>query len=252
MSKYGIDNVRGGSYVQITLDDQSVKHLQKEFQSANNLCFNCNESGHFVKDCKINPILSIHQNNVIENTLQLNSKSIQNSTESLQNTTNITQMNSNENATNIRQINSNENCKRCGRKGHQISKCYAKTNINGFKLKNKLCERCGRENHKTSKCFAKTHIDGSVLSESDESFDSESSDSDSSLDFKRPCVSCNSTNHSIYECKKNNNDLCYRCGGKDHTKLTCCATHDVNGYPLREHIIGQIGSNISGWIKSFF
>jgi predicted GIY-YIG superfamily endonuclease len=51
MSKYGIDKVRGGSYVEIELSDFHVEALKMEIWSAKGLCTQCGRSGHFVKDC---------------------------------------------------------------------------------------------------------------------------------------------------------------------------------------------------------
>jgi predicted GIY-YIG superfamily endonuclease len=54
MMKYGIEHVRGGSYTKLELDDWMIKSLNHEFISANDICYNCNQSGHFAKDCKFN------------------------------------------------------------------------------------------------------------------------------------------------------------------------------------------------------
>lgn len=51
MSKYGIDNVRGGSFTQIRLTDVEMDFLKKRLVSASDLCFVCNSSEHFSKDC---------------------------------------------------------------------------------------------------------------------------------------------------------------------------------------------------------
>src|SRR6187431_2998919 len=42
MDKYGIDNVRGGSYVTIELSKSSIHHLKLESTSTNDRCFKCN------------------------------------------------------------------------------------------------------------------------------------------------------------------------------------------------------------------
>ncbi len=39
MDKYGIDNVRGGSYTSVNLDDETKSQLLKISNSTNNRCF---------------------------------------------------------------------------------------------------------------------------------------------------------------------------------------------------------------------
>lgn len=51
MDKYGIDNVRGGSYCQIELSTCQKELLNRELQTANDLCWNCGKSGHFISSC---------------------------------------------------------------------------------------------------------------------------------------------------------------------------------------------------------
>jgi len=51
MSTYGIDKVRGGSYVEIKLSEFHMAALHMEIWAANDLCTQCGRSGHFVKDC---------------------------------------------------------------------------------------------------------------------------------------------------------------------------------------------------------
>ena len=48
---YGIDNVRGGSYILPTIDLIIQKMLETEFRTADNVCFNCGQHGHFIKQC---------------------------------------------------------------------------------------------------------------------------------------------------------------------------------------------------------
>jgi len=51
MAKYGIHNVRGGSYVKEVLDIQQVAAIQKELWSVSGACLACGSAVHSVKTC---------------------------------------------------------------------------------------------------------------------------------------------------------------------------------------------------------
>lgn len=51
MSKYGVENVRGGSYVEEELDDFQIEMLNREIWGAKNMCKRCGKPNHFEKDC---------------------------------------------------------------------------------------------------------------------------------------------------------------------------------------------------------
>jgi hypothetical protein len=57
MSSYGIENVRGGSYVKVELDRTQKDFLIKEIRGATNKCNRCGRNGHFVKDCYASTII---------------------------------------------------------------------------------------------------------------------------------------------------------------------------------------------------
>lgn len=133
MDKYGIDNVRGGSYVTMILPEYQLLSLRKESCSSSNKCFKCLKEGHFANQCRASNVVN---DNIINNV--------------------ITRPNG---------------CLRCGRKNHCSIDCFAKTHVNGNYITNlssssdddDVCFRCGREGHWVSDCFAKRHISGKVL-----------------------------------------------------------------------------------------
>lgn len=51
MLKHGIDNVRGGTYTQVILDECKKKVIEFEFRTALDLCFNCGKDTHFKSKC---------------------------------------------------------------------------------------------------------------------------------------------------------------------------------------------------------
>lgn len=51
MAKHGIAYVRGGSYSQVQLSHEQINLLQREIQTAQNLCYTCGDAGHYTKNC---------------------------------------------------------------------------------------------------------------------------------------------------------------------------------------------------------
>ena len=51
MSRYGVDNVRGGAYIQEKLDSSTKRFIRNELLMANDMCLYCGEKDHFAKTC---------------------------------------------------------------------------------------------------------------------------------------------------------------------------------------------------------
>lgn len=158
MKKYGIEHVRGGSYAQITLPNDVMSVLQREFGGTMDLCYKCNLAGHFSTKCPniigSNPLAGaapvplygfVTPSNL--NILYTNCKS---STKHI--------------------VSSKEEeweCEYCdrsfttkyGRMIHERS-CKKVTNESVSDKKSGSCFRCGRKGHYSPDCYATSHVKG--------------------------------------------------------------------------------------------
>jgi hypothetical protein len=53
MFDYGIENVRGGIYINFKLDESQIKALEYEFSYINDKCYKCKKNGHASINCNI-------------------------------------------------------------------------------------------------------------------------------------------------------------------------------------------------------
>ena len=113
MYKYGFNNVRGGSYIQIELDEIQILSLKRELWGAKNLCTNCGRSGHFIKNCFANT--DVYGKQIYEQDSD-EEDSDEESEDEYYSTSNYKKY----------------SCFRCGRGGHYATSCYANTHIKGY------------------------------------------------------------------------------------------------------------------------
>jgi len=69
MEKYGIDNVRGGSFSKVSLNPDEKKFINNILDSAMNRCFKC-ASNHFIKNCNLN--VNLYTDDEIEEIKNIN------------------------------------------------------------------------------------------------------------------------------------------------------------------------------------
>ncbi len=117
MKKYGIENVRGGAYSQVTLGANTYEFLERETRGNENKCFKCGSSEHFIRDC--------NYESEEEQIWACNScnKEFTNLTRAVTHERKCSEKSSYE-----------PTCYRCGRKGHYSTTCYAIMHISGDDL----------------------------------------------------------------------------------------------------------------------
>jgi len=131
MEGYGIKNVRGGSYYQIKLNKKNKS--------------------------VINEILNMHQDDNNKNDTNSDTGSdIDNDIDSINDVYDV--INDDTTKKNIIIQENDVVCYRCGRIGHLVESCYAKTHFRGKKLDG--CYKCGRDDHQKEKCEYDTDIYG--------------------------------------------------------------------------------------------
>ena len=129
MATYGIDKVRGGSYVSVELSAVQKQSINAEIRGAKDLCTQCGKGGHFVKDCYTTSRASPLRRQA---TTYYNSKMFYDSDSD----DSDSDSDDSDSDADVRKTYRTKTsvCYRCGRDGHYSPKCYASTHVKGYKL----------------------------------------------------------------------------------------------------------------------
>ena len=151
MMRYGIPNVRGGTYSRVELTQEDVNVLRRELSGAKDVCFGCGAAGHFVTECpsRMPPVQVQKPAQVASSPVVVTDNKSQQSgslvglltaiagavAESMSTTDNRRQSPEQpvENVP-VKPGGGRAFCVKCGRFGHLISSCYAKTHADGHKI----------------------------------------------------------------------------------------------------------------------
>jgi hypothetical protein len=193
MEEYGIMNVRGGSFCQVKLDEESIRIIKKMIRGSTDKCFICGSHNHFINNCYYKD--TYYEKNKHTNHLTMK-------------------------------------CYRCEKKGHHFKDCYSTaypdgTYINDDKIK---CTRCKRFGHNHRDCFSKTSVDGKYLydySDSDSNDDIYCTRCKRFGHYNEDCYSTKYSNGRII--KKSSDIYCSRCERNGHSSYECYSVTYSNG-----------------------
>ena len=166
MTKYGIDNVRGGPWCKVTLDQSEKAFIQRLLSGENDTCYNCGSVGHFVNDCPMESTTILSQK--ITRPTIWNCKFCNRGFDSKRGCS----------------FHENVHCVQMKRNGQGKSYNPARSLIDELRdfssdeddygdyedsyepsyAKSVICFRCGRQGHYANKCYAKKHVKGYNLS----------------------------------------------------------------------------------------
>lgn len=167
MDKYGIQNVRGGSYSKMDLDFETINLLEREVNHANQKCLFCGKSGHFINQCPSKKKPFDKKNKYHSKNLYYLNMSCDYESEEGSDSESDSESDSYGGCWACSYCNKEFDTKK-GAQFHENVHCKVKKQRDKSDSDEEIdiragCYRCGRKGHYASKCYAKKHIKGYYL-----------------------------------------------------------------------------------------
>ena len=152
MSEKGIDNVRGGSFCKIKLNQASKEIIQRMLRSKDDKCHFCGEAGHFIRNCSTKALVKMNLDE-----FESEEESEEEYEEEYEEESEVwfcsycnKEFDTKKGAT----FHENVHCKVRNRR---------KPKKSSSRRNSIWCYRCGRDGHKSTSCYAKRDIDGDYI-----------------------------------------------------------------------------------------